>query len=322
MPGPRLVTATGDILRQIYDETWIIWSDGLSREKYERYNRAQMATAWGRDHLRRVALVDDGRLLASAKQYRLTVRLKGADAPCVGIGAVFTPPALRGQRHAADLVETMIEEAGSEGAEYALLFSEIDPRFYARLGFEPIPIAESAITLRVQPREGAPAVLMRGGDDRDIDNIAAMHELRAAAYGFSLRRSPDYVRYAISRRRLRAAFGEPGVREVEYFITEEGGNAVAYIVITRGPEGHVLEEWGDRDPTGARVGAMLQVIAARTPADQPPPLRTWMPLDFAPPQVVRTSEAPPAEQAMIRAIGRDTPPVAPEDVFYFKADAF
>lgn len=322
MPGPRLVTATGDILRQIYDETWDIWSDGLSREDYERYNRAQMATAWGKDHLQRVAMVDEGHVLASAKRYRLTLRVKGADASCLGIGAVFTPPALRGRSHAADLIAMMIQEAGSEGAEYALLFSEIDPGFYARLGFEPIPVAESVVTLRAQPREGAPAVLMRAADDRDTANIAAMHEMRAASYRFSLRRPPDYVRYAISRRRLLAAFGGPGVREVEYFVTEEGGNAVAYIVITQGPEGHVLEEWGDRDPTGARVGAMLQVVAARTPADEPRPLRAWMPLDFAPPQIVRTSEGPPAEQAMIRGINRDTPRIAPEDVFYFRADAF
>jgi len=322
MPTPRLVTATGDILRQIYDETWQIWSDGLSRDRYERYNHAQMATSWGEHHLRRVAMVEDGRLLASAKEYRLTLRLKGAEVRCLGIGAVFTPPALRGRGHAAALIEMMIEEAGREGTEYALLFSEIDPGFYARLGFEPIPVAESAIALRVQPREGAPAVLMRGGDDRDLDNIAAMHEMRAEPYGFSLRRPADYVRHAISRRRLLAAFGEPGVRQVEYFIAEEGGNAVAYVVITRGPEGNILQDWGDRDPAGARVGAMLQAVAARTPAEPPPPLRTWMPLDFAPPQLVRTSESAPGEQAMLRGIGREAPRIAPEEIFYFKADAF
>ena len=322
MSGPRLVTATGDILRQIYDETWLIWSDGLERGNYEKYNRAQMSTPWGAGSLGRLALTDGGRLLASGKRYRLTLRIKGETAPAVGIGAVFTPPELRGQGHAAAFVEAVMEEAARDGAHYGLLFSEIDPAFYARLGFEPIPVAEAVIGLRTQPREGAPAVLMRGGDDRDIDNIADMHAARAERYGFALVRSPDYIRYAISKRRLLAAFGAPGLRHVEYFITEEGGNAVAYIVVTRGPEGHVLEEWGDRDPTGARVGAMLQVMAARTPAEQVAPLRTWMPLDFAPPQIERASEHPPKEVAMIRGIGRATPRIAPEDVFYLRADAF
>jgi len=319
---PLQLAVTGPILDQIYDLTWAIWSDGLTRADYERYNRAQMGTAWGAAHLDRVALVEDGRLLASAKRYRLTMSLGGADVPTIGIGAVFTPPGLRGRGYAAALVELIIEKAGEEGCGLALLFSEIDPVFYARLGFERVPIVEAELTLGVQRREGAPAVLMRGGDDHDIDEIASMHEARAARYAFALRRPPDYVRYAISKRRLLAAFGKPGVRHVEYFVTEEGGRAVSYIVVTRGPEGHVLEEWGDRDPSGARVGAMLQVLAARAPAEDAVPLTTWLPHDFAPPQLARTAERAPAVHAMVRGIGRATPRLAPEDVFYLRADSF
>lgn len=322
MSRPTLVTATDAILSQIYNQTWPIWSDGLERGSYERYNRAQMATPWGKTHLDRLALLDGGTVLASAKRYRLTLRVGAEDIPCLGIGAVFTPPDLRGRGHAGVLIERMIEQAAGDGAGMALLFSEIDPAFYARLGFEPIPIGEATLALRAQRREGAPAVLMRGGDDRDIDNIASMHAARASRYGLSLARTPEYIRHAISKRRLLAAFGAPGLRHVEYFITEEGGNAVAYIVVTRGPEGHVLEEWGDRDPTGARVGAMLQVLAARTPTEDAVKLRTWLPSDFAPPQLERLDEKPAAEAGMIRGIGRDTPRVGASDVFYLKADAF
>lgn len=323
MTAPRLVKpATGSILRQIYDETWPIWGEGLSLPGYERYNRAQMATPWGKTHLGRVALLDGDTLLASAKQYVLTLQLDGTEASCLGIGAVFTPPALRGRGHAAALIEMMIAEAESEGVQYALLFSEIDPAYYARLGFEPVPVVEATLQLKTQKREGAPAVLMRDGGDRDIDNIVAMHAARAVNYSFALRRSSDYARYAISKKRLLAASGPPGLRTVEFFITEEGGNAVAYVVITRGPDGQVLEEWGDRDPSGARVGAMLQVLAARTPAEDVAPLRTWLPAGFDPPQLDRAGARAPAEHAMIRGIGRATPRVEARGVFYLKADAF
>jgi predicted N-acetyltransferase YhbS len=323
MSGPRLVkAATESVFQQIYDETWPIWSEGLSRAAYERYNRAQMATPWGKTHLDRLALVDGQTLLASGKRYRLIVRLHGVEAPCLGIGAVFTPPALRGRGHAAALIHAMLEEAENDGAHYALLFSEIDPAYYARLGFEPVAIAETTLRLRTQPRQGAPAVLMRDGADRDLDNIAAMHAARASGYAFSLTRDARYIQYAISKRRLLAAFGSAGVRTVEFFVTEEGGNAVAYIVVTRGPEGHVLEEWGDRDPAGARAGAMLQVLAARTPAEDVAPLRTWMPMNVHPPQLERVNEKPAAEHAMIRGLGRPTPRIDPSGVFYLKADAF
>lgn len=323
MAAPRLVkAATDSILRQIFDETWPIWGEGLSRQAYERYNRAQLAVPWSRTHLDRVALTDGETLLASAKHYRLTLRLNGADAPCAGIGAVFTPPAVRGQGHAAALIGAMVSAAAAEGAEYALLFSEIGPQYYARLDFEPVPIAEATLRIRLQKREGAPAVLVRDGDDRDLDNIAAMHEARAAGYAFALKRERDYVRYAVSKRRLLAASGPPGLRMVEFLVTEEGGNAVAYVVVTRGPEGQVLEEWGDRDPTGARVGAMLQVLAARTPAEDVAPLRTWLPADFCPPQLERTHERPATDTGMIRGLGRATPRIDAGGVFYLKSDAF
>ena len=64
---------------QILDDSWPQWGDGLSRRAYGQYNAAQMQTPWGRSHLARVAFVESGRLLASAKRYRFSVRLDGRD---------------------------------------------------------------------------------------------------------------------------------------------------------------------------------------------------------------------------------------------------
>src|SRR5688572_27449457 len=97
MTGMNLVAAEGLVLEQILDLTHPLWADGLTRENYARYNQAQMRTPWGKERLRRYALVaDDGRLLTSAKRYDLTVRLDGRDVEAVGFGAVFTPEDERG----------------------------------------------------------------------------------------------------------------------------------------------------------------------------------------------------------------------------------
>ena len=60
--------------------------------------------------------------------------------------------------------------------------------------------------------------------------------------------------------------GPAGDREVQFFIAEEGASAVAYVVISVRGGAWVLEECGDRDPAGARVGAILQVLMARDPS--------------------------------------------------------
>ena len=49
----------------------------LTREAYGRWNRAQMATPWGRGHLRRVGLHDGRELVASAKHYDFAARVCG-----------------------------------------------------------------------------------------------------------------------------------------------------------------------------------------------------------------------------------------------------
>ena len=51
----------------------------------------------------------------------------------------------------------------------------------------------------------------------------------------------------------------------EFFVAEEGASAVAYVVLNVNANGWTLEEAGDRDPAGARLGAMLQVLLAREP---------------------------------------------------------
>ena len=55
-----LVAAEGPILAEILAATYDIWNEGLDRNSYARYYAAQRGTSWGRQHLRRTALVRDG----------------------------------------------------------------------------------------------------------------------------------------------------------------------------------------------------------------------------------------------------------------------
>src|SRR4051812_493021 len=252
-----LAKAEGPILDQILDASHDLWSDGLSRRAYGQFWAAQLATPWGRTHLERLALVDDGEVLASAKIYTFDAALDGRAIRVAGIGAVFTQPAHRGRGAARDLVERLLARASDRGEDLALLFSEIGPDYYARLGFAPIPTTTSTLRVVEDTRRGAPATMVRAGGDRDLADIATMDAVRAAPYRFHLDRSRDLVHYAIAKKRLLAGLGAPGAREVQFFVAEEGASAVAYVVIGVKDGEWTLEAYGDRDPAGARVGAIL-----------------------------------------------------------------
>ena len=321
----KLVVAEGPVLDRILDDTHQIWSDGLTRLAYGRFFAAQLATPWGRTHLQRFALVEGDEVLASAKLYAFDAVLEGAPIRVAGIGAVFTSPAIRGRGVAPDLIGQLVERAAGDGADLALLFSEIGPDYYARLGFEVIPAVDRQLRVTESTRYGAPMTMVRGGDDRDLKDIVAMGLTRAEPYRFHLARDRDLVHYAIARKRLLAGLGAPGVRAVHFFIAEEGASAVAYVVISVQGNAWTVEEAGDRDPSGARAGAIMQALIAREPAEQRPAITAWLPAGFLPPQVAIIGETPSNDVMMMRPLsarGTLTTPLAAADVWYWRSDAF
>ena len=317
-----VVVATGALLDQILGLTFDIWNEGLTERAYSQWNGAQLRTVWGRTHLNRFALVDDaGELLATAKRYRFRVRLDGRTGWMAGIGAVYTPPLRRGKGYASQLVERLLEMERRDGVLLAGLFSEIGPAFYERLGFRSISIDE--VTLRVKRRNGAPAVLVRAGDERDLPLLAAMHDVRSSGVRFALHRDAPMIQYALSKKRLLAGLGPQGLRQVEFVVAEEGASAVAYALLLENANGWTLEEAGDRDPAGARLGAMLQVLLAREPSAPAPLIRAWWPPAFpVPPQITLTDRSEARDVFMIRPLADVAMPEKAEDVFYWHSDYF
>lgn len=318
----RLIVADQALGDRIQDETFSIWHEGLTRAAFGRWNEAQMRTAWGRDRLHRLALVDeDGRWLASMKRYRFDARLDGVLLPLAGVGAVFAPAALRGRGYARQVVADALEEEARRGPAIAALFSEIGREYYERAGFAAVPLEE--VTFSVRMRGGAPAMLVRSGTEADLQSLAAMHETRSSSARLTLVRTPDLIQFSIAKKRLLAGLGPQGRREVGFFVAEEGYTAVAYVLITIDERGWFIEEAGDRDPAAARLGAMLQVLLAREPAQPPPSIRAWWPAAFpVPPQVTVESRTEPADVFMVRPLGCTIAPLSLSEVFYWHADYF
>jgi predicted N-acetyltransferase YhbS len=330
----QVVPATGAVLEQVLNDTFPLWNDGLSRDNYARQWAAQLKTSWGRTALDRVALVDGPHVMASAKRYDLSLRIDGRIRRVLGIGAVFTAPAHRGRGCARELLTRMLDTAVTDGQEFALLFSEISPAFYERLDFLPVPLLESTFEVD-RKRGGAPAMLVRSGDETDLPAIVELSAARSAEARLTVDRSEDFIRYGITKKRLASGLAPIGVRDTEFLVVEEGHQAVAYLVCTQEPAPPeagqrtqtrwLIEEAGDRDPSGARLGALLQVMLARHPAEPVPEIKGWWPHGFVPPQMKVVASTPTQEVLMIRPL-RDRilplPPLAAAEVVYWHADYF
>ena len=110
---------------------------------------------------------------------------------------------------------------------------------------------------------------------------------------------------------------------MEFYVAEEGASAVAYVVLSVNEHGWTLDEAGDRDPAGARLGAILQVLLAREPSHRVPLIRAWWPSTFpVPPQLTLTDRTSPRDVLMMRPLTDVALPSAPKDVFYWRGDFF
>jgi len=306
------------VLDRLLTATHARCKTGLDRHAYGRFHAARMKTAWGCRSRRAFALLDGADLRAGALRYDFAAVLDGRPIRVCGIGSLFTEPAFRG--HASRLIETLLDVAARDGADIALLFSRSgDPAF---AGFEPIAMTDTAIEIAATPRPGAPMTLVRSGEARDIAAIVAMGQTRAAPFRFHLDRDVDLVHYAITAKRLLAGLGPADARHLHFFIAEEGITAAAYVVVTIAGRRWTIEECGDRDPSGARVGALLQALVAREPVECRPTIGGWLPSRFVPPQVTATTR-PSTEVMMIRSLNAvPAPRLSGGDVLYWRGDIF
>ena len=321
----RVVPAEGAILQRIVATTPLVAYRGLSREAFVKYDAAQAKTAWALRHRRRFALMQADDVLASAERYDLTGRLDRQLVTICGIAAVLDSGADDdGRNYGGALVEQLLEDATRDGADLALLFRTANPSSPVPDGFEVVPTTDVELTVTESSRHGAPMTLVRGGEDRDLDAIAAMGHVRADQFRFHIDRDVDLIKHAITRKRLLAGLGSAGVRQLEFVIAEEGITAAAYIVISIVGGTWTIEECGDRDASGARVGALLQALIAREPAESRPVIRGWLPPGFLPPQVTIASASSAPPLLLARALSSRVQGLhltAPE-VMYWRSDLF
>jgi len=317
---PTVVAAEGSVLDRVLDATCGPSRAGLNRTAYGKFHEARTKTAWGHRCQRSFALVDGQSVLASADRYDLAGVFDGQSVRVCAIGSVWAErPA-----QARLLIDSLIDGAAHEGADLALVFPTMGIEVGPHHKDDVMPMTDLTLGVIESPRYGAPMTMVRGGEDRDLAAIVAMGRARAEPFRFHLDRDTDFVQYAITTKRLLAGLGSAHARELHFFIAEEGITAAAYVVVSVVGNRWTLEECGDRDPSGARVGALLQALIAREPVERRPTIHAWLPPHFLPPQVTIVSAQPSTDAVRVRFLSSRArvTPLGAGDVLFWRGDLF
>jgi hypothetical protein len=239
-----------------------LWGYGRSGAEHLAHTAEQLVKA-GPDLLRYVGLIGDSGLVAASKRYGLLFRAGGRDARVLGIGAVFTKESERGKGHAPLLIGFMIAEARALGYAAAILYSDIDPAYYARMGFVALPAAFHFALPAALPAAGALA--FRLANEPDVDRMIAFHEASWAD-------APDAIRPMRSRKLW--SFFRWRNRIAGEWILSDGGRDVGYLVAGLDdprrdlpeprPAGLLwVDEWSAPGVEHARVLATIRALAER-----------------------------------------------------------
>jgi len=289
-----------------------------------RWRATQMRTVWAQANSSRLTLTENGVRIASATRYLLSGVLNGQPIRICAVGDLTCRPETTPASMSQLFEDIEADACARHGASFMLLFCNDLHRWHNEGRYQDITPLDIHLAFQPTRRPGAPMLSISSGEDRDLTAIAALGDTRAAAFRFHLSRGVDFVKHGIVRERLLAGLGPAGKQELQFFVTEEGTVATAFVVLRARAGTWTILECGDRDPSGARVGAILQALIARDPSQSPPIVHGWLPPGFTPPQAIRVA-ATPSSQRLWAHVLSDQPPestLSAENSLYWLSDRF
>jgi len=225
----QLVTiAASDYARDVLPLSSDLWAEGRTLDQYVDDFQAIAKSPFGRHRFRTVGLRIDGTLVASIKRYERELRCNDRTLHAVGIGAVFTPPELRGRGYASALIGAFLDSERANGTDMAYLFSDIHPSFYERLGFITLP--SRAISLRADTLPSR-RLEIASVEDTDWTAIRRCFDALDARRSIAFKRTPlvwDWLR-------LSSRTSRPDGQRID-LIVRKNRSAIAYVFGRRFPK--------------------------------------------------------------------------------------
>jgi GNAT superfamily N-acetyltransferase len=244
---------------QVLPLTEPLWGHGRTLELYQAQTTALARTPYGRASYRTVALCEGTEILATFKRYERDARAGNEALRSIGIGAVFTPDAFRGQGFASAMLAMALDHARSAGIDFAFLFSDIRPQFYKDLGFIELP--SRVLSFRadsLEPRR----VAVQPVTHRDWSGLRTCFDAMERLRPFAFLRSPALWGWLRARMAHQAA-EQPRAQLVNLSI-RRGRSIDAYVLGRREPryDAFVVDEIGVRDSAATSLIAPLLRCAA------------------------------------------------------------
>jgi len=232
--------------RIVLPQTAPMWAGKRDLKTYVNDNLEIARSPFGRRHYRTMGLFEGGALVSSFKRYDRTLHSGTRRLRALGIGAVFTPAALRGRGYATAMLASALDQARADRYDVAFLFSDVRPQFYTVIGFVEIPSREIVLRADALPKT---RVTVKPLSDGDWAGVSRCFDLCSGGRTV-FERTPLVWTWIRTRRRQR--WEHPGGQEID-LVVRHGRGVGAYVLGIRIPERdtYVVEEYGYADEAAA-----------------------------------------------------------------------
>ncbi len=234
------------------------WGGRLTVEQFGRREDALRAHRWSRDAMESWLWVDaSGGVLSSCETFRMSSDVGGQGGVTYGVASVFTEAGLRRRGHAEAMVDAVKARLlqHEPRVQALVLFSEIGPHLYERVGFRAVP----SYDVTYAPRQGD----ARKGVNfvRELNHFdQSMLMLPARPGTLRVHFSLDQLDWHRERERFYAR--ELGATPLSSCGATSGRAAIAWTASFKSHELHVLFLRGDPRDYEPLIAAARGVAAA------------------------------------------------------------
>lgn len=232
----------------IFRKAHEFWGRGIDVEEYVavRLNSPSYAAAcWYVGCL-------GSQIVTSLAAYPMALTVHGITSPAMAIGSVHTRPEHRGCGYAAELIRYAERVQYGQGVRYGVLYSDISPDYYARLGYVACPshqgtldatsaeAGESGTGWRLEPLPAA----------EQVEELAEWYRRDHGSRSCQVSRSGDFWRWLLARR-----------PDDEFFrIVRPGGGGAGYVRLEAYDGKWHLSDLAFPDATGSDWQGLAAVL--------------------------------------------------------------
>ena len=203
MPGRRLAQATRAQAREAHERWRPTWGAGLSSADLDAQEAALSSHSFGVAHRRVLVLLEGASFSSSCEVLTIPV----GDSFLWHIACVWTPLEQRKRGAASALIQAVIESARSLDAAAIVLWSDIDPSFYERLGFSIVTTDLNDVSLpALRSTAVQPELLVDIATDADLTFVVTEDECSPLDSDCP-KLTPSRLDWAVAPERIKVARG-------------------------------------------------------------------------------------------------------------------